>query len=205
MANRLSDALGSVTNRLIAVIGALSAIVGIAVPAVKDFAVAHPLWGWSLFLATVILLPAVTGSPTLDKKAVARTKDTALLRDRLTGWELDSDFFRYLTQRVTHEHLSLNFVSDLEQHLERWEFDAREMTTREVRNKWLTCKKAALRYAHLLDQNTFLKNSGKAYEVPREWEREDPERWRSAFEQLPAARQDLAEAIQASHRILHED
>lgn len=204
MLNRITEAIKSVSSQIVAVIGLLSGIVGLLVPAVKEFAVSTPLLGWGLFLGAVVILPVVAKAPATNKKEIARKKDIELLRDRLQGWELDSTFFQYLTQGATHEHLDLSFASNLDKHLDRWEFDAREMKNPEVQRIWKACEAATVQYNERINEHLFLKASAQDFlHVPPEWQWDDPDRYKRAFEELLAARLNLLAAIRNAHRILH--
>lgn len=136
--------------------------------------------------------------------AAARVKDIELLRERLDGWELNSWFFSYLTGAAMHEHLSLDFAHDIETHLSRWEFDAREMTDPEVERIWKACEKTARDYNSKIDEYMFMKASSQSHlQVPPEWLEKDPDRHAQAFNELRSALNCLLDAIRDAHRIMH--
>ncbi|MGP5699560.1 hypothetical protein ACTXPA_11610 [Glutamicibacter arilaitensis] len=146
----------------------------------------YPLSGWAVFLALVTIGPSLNhvhasrireqvGSdkvPPIDSAfALATAKlraDERLLLERLHGWEVGSDIREVTCGKMSHYKISIHFVETIEECMSKWQKDARRFNDPAVQNSWDCFREDAEYYVSTFDQVTFLDDSGRFLDVPRE-------------------------------------
>lgn len=130
-------------------------------------------------------------------------KDDALLNERLTGLELNGFFHTYLADNVDHSNLDFQFVSQLEEHLAKWRRDSREFFDPELTAAWERLSAAAKAYNQTLEQYTWMKDDSSRLHVPPEWKDKDYQLYRTAFNELSAARAAFYVSLCELHKVQH--
>lgn len=130
-------------------------------------------------------------------------RDLTLLTERIRGWELNGDAYKYLTENVSHTNLPLHFTNILEDSLAQWNRDFREFANPQVITAWENLKQSANSYERTIDEYMWTKGNTEYLEVPREWNHENNALYRLAFTELEVRRKSLQEALGAVHKIQH--
>ncbi len=219
----------SVFNAAATISGVVS-LITLFVPITKEFFISNPLWGWGLFFCALVLLPVFAEFAIRERVASAnasleekhrrakqslqeeldtlntehRGKDIGLLRDRVGDLNQGSKFFTYLVNGVNHEHLAFWFSSKLQEKVEEWSRDSREIKEPAISQAWSEFVTAAELYEKRMTKYMHEKERRPdALEVPPEWERDDPELYKSAFLELQEAREALELRLRNIHRVIH--
>lgn len=133
-----------------------------------------------------------------------RAKDIALLRDWTAGCGSSSRFFGLLADGISHEHLPLWFLRQLEEMVERWARDSRDIQDSLLRRAWETMKSSATAYADSINCYMQVKERRPdALEIPSAWEQDEGAEYKNTLTELQSNRAALERSLREVHRLVY--
>lgn len=132
-----------------------------------------------------------------------RERDLPLLNERLSGWELNGDFHKFLTHDVMHNMLPSFFVRGLEDRIEQWRRDPREFADPEIAKAFGSCKAALDAYEYKISEYMWENDKADFLQVPPEWKDKDHERYKRAFQELEQQRNAFSKSLTEIYKIQH--
>lgn len=223
-------------------LGGVAGLIGLFIPFSRDFFETYGLLGWILFASLLSLLPWIlrslvkaetrgkekalqekwdAGNLTLLREREAREdaalraqwrRDVVLVRDWLQGWDLHGKFHVCLVEGVIFAHLPLWFVRELDERVEMWRRDPRELTQPPIAAQWESFRAAATDFADKLNEHMWMEPRTKAeqeagYEqfmqIPPEWKTRDHARYQGALNELQESRSKLEYCMASLLGTLH--
>jgi hypothetical protein len=202
-----------------ATIGGVISLGAYFVPFTKELMISHPLWGWGLFLCTLIVSPVVSEQVARRRESLAtkkmqkkfddldlqsRQKDIELLKSRMGDLDLNSEFYIYLADDPSYEHLALWFSLELEETVKAWERDTRDIKDTSLSEVWKCCLNAAQTYSKSITNHMQTKERRpSALEVSPVLGRDSPAAYDQVVTELENAGRELELSLQEVHRVTH--
>ncbi|MFM9432231.1 hypothetical protein [Arthrobacter sp. MP_2.3] len=210
--------VSSVLNSAATIGGAIS-LGAYFIPFTKEFMIAHPLWGWGLFICTLIVTSVASEQVARRRESLAtekmqkkfddldlqsRQKDIELLGSRVGDLGQDSEFYIYLADDPSYEHLALWFSSKLEETVRTWERDTRDIRDTSLSEVWKCCLKAARTYSKTIAKHMQTKERrASSLEVSPVLGRDSPAAYNQALSELQNAGKEFELWLQEVHRVTH--
>ena len=225
-----------------ATVGGFAGLIGLFVPISRSFFETNGFLGWILFASLLTLLPWIVRSLvkagtrgkdkalqerwdaenlTLLREREAREdsalraqwrRDVKLVRDWLQGWDLHGKFHIYLVEGVIFAHLPLWFARELDERVEMWRRDPRELTQPSLEAQWEAFRAAATDFHDKLNEHMWMEPRTKAereagfeqfMQIPPEWKTRDHARYQGALNELQESRSSLEHCMASLLGTLH--
>jgi hypothetical protein len=196
----------------ITLVGGLLALLAWIFPELRRWFTDHGLAGWITAIVIMVVLPfAGATDSAVKRKRLDLVTDYEFVVRRLGNWTLDGDFYNYLRNHTNHSHFRKSIYDEIEVRCSEWEKDNREIKNKKLKCAFDDTKNAASAYHAKLFKETWPSLIGPGqpadYEylcVPPEWEHEDPERFKSAHDELRGCWLDLVNALDNVFTLLHK-
>jgi hypothetical protein len=223
-------------RRTLHVLEVLSALAGLALFFVdngRQWMSAHGLWGWAVAIVGIVAgvltaevrtrgdthrvdleVALAVDAEAKEAAAEALRRDAALLHERLDGWTVKSDFFRYLGDDANHSYFPSKRHDEMFRRIRAWEVDPRQLKTPQLRAAFERVKQAVFGYDRAVLQNMWRiereLSDGKIEVdwdhmwVPPEWEDEYPDKYQAAMKSLNGCCDELSDALGNLFRLMHD-
>ena len=169
----------------------------------------------AILIAAIILLLTLAYGFAKSKYAqipLEVCRDIELIEERLNGWSVQSDIYEYLINHVSHNRFPVKYLDDIADKIYKWRIDTRSISNKKLHKLFTSLYEATYKYNESLHSETWTVGTGIGQmnqfndfyvQVPPEWEFNDPERYKKAYQTLNRDRELLIEEMQELFNYLH--